>query len=244
MTDPVADRYARSEPLFPDWAAPIYLWVSVAASVIYLGLDLTTYSMPGLALTKALGIVLLGVYALLKRAPILALALVLSAGGDYALAMSPPQLEAGIGFFGAAHLTYITIFAIMILGGGVKREGLVLAGGLFVFGVAMWLWLRPGMGALTLPVSVYLGIILLMAMAAGMVRANNLIVLGALLFVASDSVLAMRWFREVLVFENGLDWGGVIVWVTYYGAQLCLTLGVVRARAAQVSDVKSTETPA
>ena len=133
MTDPVADRYARTEPLFPDWAAPIYLWVSVAASVIYLGLDLTTASMPGLALTKALGIILLGVYALLKRAPVLAVALLLSAGGDYALAMRPPQLEAGIGFFGAAHLTYIAIFALMVLKGGIKREGLVLAGGLFVY---------------------------------------------------------------------------------------------------------------
>lgn len=235
MTDPVADRYARTEPLFPDWAAPIYLWVSVAASVIYLGLDLTTYSMPGLALTKALGIILLGVFALLKRAPVLALALMLSAGGDYALAMNPPQLEAGIGFFGAAHLAYIAIFALMIMGGGIKREGLVLAGGLFVYGVAMWLWLSPGMGALMLPVSIYLGVILVMAMAAGLVKANNLILIGALMFLLSDSVIAMRWFREVLVFEDSFDWGGVIVWVTYYGAQVCLTLGVVRARAAAAS---------
>lgn len=244
MTDPASDRYARTEPLFPDWAAPIYLWVSVAASVVYLGLDLTTYSMPGLALTKALGIILLGVYALLKRAPVLALALMLSAGGDYALAMSPPQLEAGIGFFGAAHLTYIVIFALMVLGGGFKREGLVLAGGLFVFGVAMWLWLNPGMGALTVPASIYLGIILVMAMAAGLVRANNLIVIGALLFVVSDSVLAMRWFRGVLVFEDSLDWGGVIVWVTYYGAQLCLTLGVVRAKGGTKTQTVNTDVSA
>lgn len=244
MTDPVADRYARTEPLFPDWAAPIYLWVSVAASVIYLGLDLTTYSMPGLALTKALGIILLGVFALLKRAPVLALALMLSAGGDYALAMSPPQLEAGIGFFGAAHLTYIAIFALMVVSGGLKREGLVLAGGLFVFGVAMWLWLSPGMGALTVPVSLYLGIILVMAMAAGLVKGPNLIVIGALLFVVSDSVIAMRWFGDVLVFEDSLDWGGVIVWVTYYAAQLCLTLGVLRARAGTKAQTVDTEVSA
>jgi len=241
MTDPVADRYARTEPLFPEWAAPLYLWVSVAASVIYLGLDLTTASMPGLALTKALGIILLAVFAGLKRAPVLALALLLSAGGDYALAMRPPQLEAGIGFFGAAHLTYIAIFATMVLKGGIKREGLVLAGGLFVYGVAVWLWLNGGMGALILPASVYLGIILVMAMTAGLVKSPNLIVIGALLFVVSDSVLAMRWFRGVLVFDNGLDWGGVIVWVTYYGAQLCLTLGVVRAKALQALTGKKSE---
>ncbi|WP_440958035.1 lysoplasmalogenase [Oceanicaulis sp. LC35] len=233
MTDPVADRYARTEPLFPDWAAPIYLWVSVAASVVYLGLDMTTVSMPGLALTKALGIILLGVYALLKRAPVLALALLLSAGGDYALAMRPPQLEAGIGFFGAAHLTYIAIFALMVRSSGFKREGLVLAGGLFVFGVAMWLWINGGMGALIVPASVYLGIILLMAMSAGLVKGPNLIVIGALMFVVSDSLIATRWFRDVLVFDAGLDWGGVLVWVTYYGAQLCLTLGIVRAKAMQ-----------
>lgn len=244
MTDPVSDRYARTEPLFPDWAAPVYLWVSVAAAVVYLGLDLTTASMPGLALTKALGIILLGVFALLKRAPILAIALFLSAGGDYALAMSPPQLEAGIGLFGAAHLTYIAIFALMVLRGGLKREGLVLAGGLFVYGVALWLWINGGMGGLLVPASVYLGIILVMAMAAGLVKGPNLIVIGALLFVVSDSVIAMRWFRDVLVFDNGLDFGGVIVWSTYYGAQLCLTLGVVRAKAVQAISGEDADAPA
>ncbi|MBL4544746.1 MAG: lysoplasmalogenase [Oceanicaulis sp.] len=156
----------------------------------------------------------------------------------------PAQLEAGIGFFGAAHLTYIAIFALMVVSGGLKREGLVLAGGLFVFGVAMWLWLSPGMGALTVPVSLYLGIILVMAMAAGLVKGPNLIVIGALLFVVSDSVIAMRWFGDVLVFEDSLDWGGVIVWVTYYAAQLCLTLGVLRARAGAKAQTVDTEVSA
>jgi len=231
MSDPVADRYADNEPLFPDWAAPIYLWLSVATSVIYLGLDLTTVSMPGLALAKALGIILLGVYALLQRAPVLAVALFLSAGGDYALAMRPVQQEAGIVFFALAHLTYIGIFAVMLKRGGVNKGGLILSGALFAYGAMMWVWLSPGMGELVLPASTYLGIIVLMAIVAGLAQAPRLVLIGALLFVASDSVLAARWFQDVLVFERGWDWGGVIVWTTYYGAQLCLALGVVKANA-------------
>lgn len=230
MTEPVVDRYANSEPLFPSWAAPIYLWVSVAASVIYLGLDLTTVSMPGLALTKALGIILLGVYAVLKRAPGLAIALLLSAGGDYALAMQPVQFEAGIVFFGLAHLTYIALFLLMIQKTGIKRDGLVLSGALFVFGVAMWIWLSPGMGNLLYPASVYLGIILVMAMLAGLANVPRLALIGALLFVLSDSVLATRWFQGVFVAESGLDWGGVVVWVSYYGAQVCLAMGIIASK--------------
>jgi len=244
MTDPVVDRYADSEPLFPSWAAPIYLWVSVAASVIYLGLDLITVSMPGLALTKALGIILLGIYALLKRAPGLALALMLSAGGDYALAMRPVQFEAGIIFFGLAHLTYIALFLLMTGKVGMKREGVVLAGALFVFGAAMWVWLSPGMGDLVVPASVYLGIIVVMAMAAGLVNAPCLILIGALLFVLSDSVLATRWFQGVFVAERGLDWGGAVVWISYYSAQVCLAMGIIASKDTQEGANAETADPA
>lgn len=229
MSEPVRDRYADAEPLFPAWAAPIYLWVSVAAASVYLLLDLFVASMPGLALTKTLGVALLALYAVFSRAPVLALALALSACGDYALAMEPSRTQAGIGFFAAAHLTYIAILAVALARHGVRKDGLVLVGALAAYGAAMWIWLNPGMGELRLAASAYLGVILIMAAVAALVNGPRLITLGALLFVVSDSLLAAGWFRGFDVSWQ-VDIDGALVWITYYAAQFCLAVGVVRLK--------------
>ena len=228
MSEP-HDRYADTEPLFPDWAAPMYLAVSALAALAYLGLDMFIASMPGLALTKALGVALLALYAVFSRAPALALALVLSACGDYALAMEPVRTQAGIAFFAAAHVTYIAIFALALARHGVRKDGLVLVAALLAYALAMWLWLSPGMGALQPLASGYLGVIVIMAAVAAVVNGPRLITLGALLFVISDSILAAGWFRGLDI-RYFVDVDGALVWITYYGAQVCLALGVVRLK--------------
>ena len=234
MSEPSADRYADPAPLIPAWAGPVYLVVSLVAAIAYLGFSAFVVSMPGLALTKALGVVLLGIYAVLNRVPLLALALFLSSAGDYALAMRPPQTEAGIAFFAAAHVGYIVIFALAVVRRGFRADGLILAIALAAYGAAMYLWLSPGMGELRGFASVYLGVILVMAAAAGFARAPRLITLGALLFVISDSILAARWFRGEFVADpavlGGFDWGGSLVWITYYAAQIALAVGIVRMK--------------
>ncbi|PWE18633.1 hypothetical protein DDZ18_03275 [Marinicauda salina] len=224
------------ETLIPDWAAPVYLVVSAACAFAFLALDLTTTSMPGMAALKAVGIVMLAAYAGFSRAPLLALALVLSACGDYALEMQPARLAAGIGFFGAAHLAYIAIFAGLILGRGWRRDGLVLAGALVVYGAAMIWWLRPYMGGLAGPAIAYNVIILAMAICAALVRGPRLILLGALLFVISDSILGASWFRELNVAWGRFDLDGAAVWTTYYLAQAALAVGIVRAKADDEAD--------
>lgn len=232
MSDPAdefssANRYKETGPLIPEWTGPAYLGVAVFAALVFLVLDQVTGGGAQIALVKISGIVLLALYAAFRKAFVLTLALVLSAGGDFALALSPPAMEAGIGFFGAAHLVYLVIFASFILKGGWRKDGLILAVALLAFGAAMFVWLRPGMGELMVPASAYLAIILAMVIAAGLVRGPRIIIAGALLFLISDSLIAARLFREVLVFD-GLDWGGVAVWITYFAAQLCLAVGIVR----------------
>ena len=225
MTD--HDRY--SEPLIPDWAGPVYYWVALIVMAVYLPLDLFFPLAPGLTILKATGPVLLAMFALFRGAPFLAVALVLSAAGDYSLALRPPELERGIIFFGAAHLAYIVVFAGLIMRQGWKRDGLVLVGGLMVFGLAMLWWISPVLGDLAAEVTLYNAIILLMAMTAALVRGSRWLLLGALLFVVSDSLIAARWFREILVFDYP-DWGGALVWMTYASAQLLLAKGVVESR--------------
>lgn len=207
--------------MVPSWTAPAYLATALVCLVAYLFIDAYYTTLPGAGVVKALGIVMLGFYALVRGAPVLMLALMLSAGGDFALAMRPPQLEAGIGFFGAAHLVYLSIFIAWIMREGWRRDGLLLAAALVAWGLAMLWWLRPGMGDLALAASVYNGIILAMAIAAGFVKGPRLIVIGALLFVISDSLLAAGWFRDV----RPLDWANP-VWITYGAAQVCLAIGI------------------
>ena len=63
--------------------------------------------------------------------------------------------------------------------------------------------------------------ILVMAVLAILGRSPLLAMIGALLFVVSDSVLAVR------LFAGELDWAGPVVWVCYYLGQAAITLGLV-----------------
>lgn len=224
------DRYTSTEPLIPDWAAPVYLVVSVVTASIYLGVDIFVAAMPGLAVLKALGIVLLAAFALFRGAFGLTLALLLSACGDFALGVRPPQTEAGIAFFAGAHLVYVALFGLAITRHGLRKDGLVLVAALAAYGAAMWVWLNGGMGELRLMASLYLGLILIMAGLAALVNGPRLIVGGALLFVLSDSILAAGWFRGLDVSIGFVDLDGAAVWISYYLAQACLAVGIVRLR--------------
>lgn len=228
------DRYADAEPLIPEWAAPVYLIVSGVAATIYFGLDLVFAAAPGLAISKTLGIALLSAYAAFSRAPLLCLALVLSACGDYALAMTPPAREAGMAFFGSAHIAYIVLFALAMARFGLRKDGLILTAALAAFGAAMFLWLRPGLGDMALPVTAYLGVILIMAALAALVNGPRLITLGAILFVVSDSLIAAGWFRGLEVQWGRFDLHGAAIWITYYLAQASIAVGVVRMKRPAV----------
>lgn len=227
-----SDRYDDAEPLIPEWAAPVYLVVSAVTAAAYLGLDLVVVSAPGLAISKTLGIVLLAGYAAFSRAPLLALGLILSAGGDYALALDPPAREAGAAFFGATHIVYIALFALAIVRHGMRKDGLILATALAAFGAAMFVWLRPGLGALAAPATGYLAVIVIMAALAAMVNGPRLITLGAILFVISDSLIAASWFKGMEVTLGRLDLYGAAIWTTYYLAQAGIAVGVVRMKAS------------
>ncbi|MCR9130306.1 MAG: lysoplasmalogenase [Alphaproteobacteria bacterium] len=226
------DRYADAEPLIPDWAAPVYLAMSAIAATVYFGLDLVFAAAPGMAISKTLGIALLAAYAAFSRAPLLCLALVLSACGDYALAMTPPAREAGMAFFGSAHIAYIVMFALAIVRFGWRKDGLILLIALAAFSGALYTWLQPGLGAMAVPVTAYLGVILVMAALAALVNGPRLITLGAILFVLSDSLIAAGWFRGLEVQWGRFDLHGASIWITYYLAQIAIAVGVVRMKRA------------
>ena len=172
---------------------------------------------------KAAGIVLLAVYALRQRHLVLAVGLALGAAGDVFLALDESVLPLGIAAFGLGHLVYIWLFAQWRIkagprGGMSRIAALVIA----VFGLVMLNWLQPHFGEMRVFASVYNGIILVMAVLAVLGRSPMLAMIGALLFVVSDSVLAVR------LFAGELDWAGPVVWITYYLGQAGIALGLAR----------------
>lgn len=200
------------------------LALSLAFGLIYLFDDFglgAPYPMD--VLLKSAGIHLLAAFALHRGAPVLALGLFLGAWGDIFLALQPEQLAAGIGAFGLGHIVYIGLFAQRL-----KRDGLsgptgwIAAALLAVFGAAMLVYLHPHFGELRIAASIYNGIILAMAILAVIGRAHPIAIFGALLFVISDSVLAMR------IFAGQLDWADWVVWVTYYSGQAGIAVGLAK----------------
>ena len=177
---------------------------------------------------KAAGIVLLAVIALRLEHPVLALGLAFGALGDVFLAMEPGMLPFGIAAFGLGHLVYIGLFArIRMRDGGRGGWSHVAALALAAYGVVVLSWLQPYFGDLRVAASVYNAIIVVMTILALVGRAPGLALAGALLFLVSDSVLAVR------LFTGYLSWAGPVVWVTYYLGQAGIALGLAaQARAA------------
>ena len=178
---------------------------------------------------------------------LLAAGLLLSAGGDVALELDhgarragggSPFFLAGLGFFRLAHLCYIGAFA-----GGRDARGVPLSlrgraacvgTAAFAVGFLAVLWNDVG-GAMRGPVAAYSASLAAMAIAAVAHRAGpgyTPRVLGAYLFVASDSLLGLRQFKF-----RGAPPGGaayeLAVMATYYGAQACIARALLLDAAPQ-----------
>jgi len=147
--------------------------------------------------------------------------LVASLAGDVFL-MLPGRFVPGLLSFLVAQILYTVAFTYESSGQAPIWYVIPFA----LYGVVMLRWLWPHLGSLRIPVVIYLAAILIMAYQA----ANRwleteqdgtlLALLGAYLFVASDSALAVDRFRG--------RFRGVDFWVlsTYFAAQLLIALSV------------------
>lgn len=194
------------------------LIVSVFASVAYLFTGNPTVK--GFALGPFV------VFAILSRphkrdAGILALGLGFSTLGDVLLDLSPRYFVFGLCAFLATHLTYIVLFlrnrARPFKGDPVRigAAGLVL-----LASTALSAWIVPSVGALAVPVIVYICAITAMVVLAILGRFRSpWMAVGAVLFLISDSLLAINKFKTPLPLRD------VLVWSTYYLGQCGIALG-------------------
>lgn len=153
--------------------------------------------------------------------------LIFSLAGDVLLMLPNSQFVLGLVSFLLAHIFYIVAFRSGS-GWGLSRWTWVpfAAFGALMFGI-----LAPGLDQFMLPVLVYLVVILVMAWQAwerwrhtGQ-RSALLSFLGAVLFVVSDSALAINRFRV------GYEAASIVIWGTYVPAQWLIARSVERDAA-------------
>ena len=199
--------------------------LAIVCSAIYLA-TLPWHPYPGSAIIKGVSIALLAWIAFRAHAILLAAALALSAAGDVLLDIDPQNLFVfGLASFLLAHLTYTVLFVR-----GRARPVKVAAGQLslivllLIYTAAFAAWLIPSLGRLALPVVLYMCAITAMVMSAILARfASGWVVAGAILFLISDSILAVDKFKTPAPLRDYL------IWITYYAGQYGIAMGYLAA---------------
>ena len=172
---------------------------------------------------------------------LLGVALTCGALGDFLLdvarlgSLGPEQLFLfGLGAFLAGHVVYVVMFRRFPACGW---KSLVTARKVAIVAVAATLIsvlgeLRGSLGPLFIPVIAYALVLATMAITAQLAEmGNSLAAAGALSFVASDAMLAMAKFHAPFPGSS------VLIWITYYLAQLLIFLGVMRRHKRECTTV-------
>lgn len=134
----------------------------------------------------------------------------------------PALFIAGLVAFLTAHLLYLRVFKQISVGPGLLKRAPWIALPFLGYGAALVAFLWPGLDAvLKVAVPVYAAVLVVMSISALNLSRSWLFV-GALCFVASDSLLAINAFHTPLP--------GAAVWIlsTYWAAQGSLFLGIVQ----------------
>lgn len=147
----------------------------------------------------------------------LVIALLLSAAGDITLEFEAERsFMAGVGFFLLAHVAYVVQMAPFQ-----PSAAIWLLVPLILYGGGMVRLLLPMLGSLRIPVLVYVAVILSMGVAAILHTPPSLLVIvGAFVFIFSDSVIAVNKFVRPIPQRD------YIVMISYYLAQWLLVTGL------------------
>ena len=158
-------------------------------------------------------------------------ALVFSLIGDILL-MFANQSEhfftVGLIAFLLAHLMYISVF-LKDRNVGLKPIGLVVF--LIIYAAALFYLSKDGLGAMLLPVIIYMLVILSMAVTAYLRKRQVkrlsfvLVFAGAIFFMISDSILALDRFYQPLTLSN------ILIMTTYALAQYLIVIGILKNEA-------------
>ncbi|HLV69594.1 MAG TPA: lysoplasmalogenase [Xanthomarina sp.] len=158
----------------------------------------------------------------------ISLALMFSLLGDILLMFTNHSeyfFMGGLLAFLTAHIFYVLVF---LKQRNKSKNGVVFMGLMMVYGALLFYFLKSGLNNMLYPVIIYMVVILSMATTAflrqGQVVKNSyiLVFVGAILFMVSDSVLALNKFYQPLPFTN------FSIMFTYGFAQLFIVLGLLK----------------
>lgn len=156
------------------------------------------------------------------------LALSFSLAGDVLLLLvykSGHFFIAGLLAFLIAHVMYVLVF-LKQRNAEIKPYGFILL--LLIYASGLFSLLKSGLGDLLVPVIIYMCVILLMVVSAFLRRKKvnassyNLVFVGALIFILSDSLLAVNKFYTPLPFAD------FSIMFTYALAQLSIVFGLLK----------------
>ncbi|MDZ4693463.1 lysoplasmalogenase [Terricaulis sp.] len=179
---------------------------------------------------KASSIITLGLIALLARSRLLAAGLLFGALGDALLAWSPDTFLYGALAFLIGHLFYITIWlrsGIGVVAALKEPPRLIGALALIAAAFVMTYLLVPRDNAMFVPLSVYTGVLTLMALCSFTLPASRwLVMAGAALFFISDGFVGWNMFHPdpnpTLAY-----WRSFAGWLVYWGGQAAICVGAL-----------------
>jgi alkenylglycerophosphocholine hydrolase len=148
---------------------------------------------------------------------------VFSAVGDVFLSLSGNHFFIfGLSSFGLAHLMYVIA---LFKEPKIQKPGIYFASAVVLYSIVIWSILGPNLGGMTVPVTIYLFLIMLMGLSSILGKNNHpLIIVGAFLFIISDSLIAINMFLTKI--PNSSFW----IMFTYYPAQLLIVYGAYRSK--------------
>lgn len=182
------------------------------------------------AIFKASSIVILGLIALFARSRLLGAGLLFGAIGDALLAWSPDTFLYGALAFLIGHLFYITLWLRAGIGVGASLKSpprLLAALALIAAAIVMTALLVPRDNAMFAPLSVYTGVLALMAICSFTLPwERRLVMLGAVLFFISDGFVAWNMFHHdpdpTLAY-----WRSFAGWMIYWAGQAAICWGAL-----------------
>ena len=133
----------------------------------------------------------------------------------------------GLVAFLIGHIFYILFFENVIRKEGLRKNYWWFLP-VIVYYIALIYFLSPKLGDMRLPVRIYgivISYMLIQALQTGRIKnmaAATLMIGGAVLFITSDSILAVNKFYESFAYA------GIAIMLTYGIAQLLITLGAVK----------------
>jgi uncharacterized membrane protein YhhN len=146
----------------------------------------------------------------------------------------------GLVAFLVSHVFYILLFSKQAVSKTIKNKISFGAGiGLIVIYFLMMIsTLAPKLGSLTIPVVIYAVVISTMLFYAlkGSFQWNTIpyqsVLIGAIFFISSDSILAFNKF------DQAIPYASFLIMITYLAAQFCIVWGILKLNQKKMHSLK------